>query len=131
MDIGKRIKMIREKLGLTQQEMASKLGYKMLTISRWERGERTPSLNDLSKLAELYGVNLHWLLTGEGRMFRFEVPDIPGIEDDERELLALLRENPELKPLIIKLLKAAKDMEAAVEEIKKISLEKKLSPQGG
>lgn len=124
--IGRRIREVRNKLDLSQAELAKILGVSQRTVSHWETQRNEPPLDVLRTMCSKLGVNLNWLLTGEGEMFLNEIPQIPGIEDDERELLALLRENPEMKPLIIKLLKAAKDMETAVEEIKKISLEKKL-----
>ena len=71
-DIGKRIKIAREKRGMTQREVAQLLGYQPLAISRWERGERSPSISVLSKLANLLNINIQWLLTGEGEM---ELPE--------------------------------------------------------
>ncbi|MEO0269479.1 MAG: helix-turn-helix transcriptional regulator, partial [candidate division WOR-3 bacterium] len=50
--IGKKIRELRENKGLTQKEFASLLGYKLLTVSRWERGERKPSFSDLKKLSD-------------------------------------------------------------------------------
>lgn len=68
--IGKRIKKIRTQLGLTQKQMAKILGLSsFVTISRWERGERTPDQEALNRLVKLLNVNLNWLLTGEGEMF--------------------------------------------------------------
>lgn len=42
------VKTIRDKLRLTQEELAQRLGVSVITISRWERGEFSPS-----KLARL------------------------------------------------------------------------------
>lgn len=36
------IKIIREKLGMTQEEFARKIGVTITTISRWERGDCLP-----------------------------------------------------------------------------------------
>ncbi len=49
------IKQKRQELGLTQIELANKLKYRQSTVSGWERGERTPKLHDLYRLAEVFG----------------------------------------------------------------------------
>jgi transcriptional regulator with XRE-family HTH domain len=48
-----KIKAIREKRGLTQKQLADRLGVKQQNISDWERGERSPSVKNLKKLAEV------------------------------------------------------------------------------
>ena len=37
------IKSIRERLGLTQEQLAHKLGVSWATVARWERGKGEPS----------------------------------------------------------------------------------------
>ena len=37
------VKQLRVKLGLSQQEFATKLGIGIMTVSRWERGITKPS----------------------------------------------------------------------------------------
>jgi DNA-binding transcriptional regulator YiaG len=39
----KEIKALRESLGISQQEMSTRLGVSLMTISRWERGISIPS----------------------------------------------------------------------------------------
>lgn len=64
-DIGKRIAYIR---GVSsQQAFAAKIGVHKNTLGNYERGERTPDAEFLSKLANI-GVNTHWVITGEGAM---------------------------------------------------------------
>jgi len=58
MDIRKDIKSIREKLNLTQEQLAHKLGVSWATVARWERGKGEPSplarkaIDDLLKETE-------------------------------------------------------------------------------
>ena len=40
---GDGIKELRKKLGLTQQELADKIGVARVTIARWETGQKKPS----------------------------------------------------------------------------------------
>ena len=37
------IKGLRKKLGMTQQELADKIGVDRVTVARWEAGEKKPS----------------------------------------------------------------------------------------
>jgi phage repressor protein C with HTH and peptisase S24 domain len=45
------IRKARSHAGLTQEELAEKIGRKQLAISRWERGERKPGGEDLLRIA--------------------------------------------------------------------------------
>lgn len=47
------IKAIRKKRGLTQKQLADRLGVKQQNVSDWERGERSPSVKNLKKLADV------------------------------------------------------------------------------
>jgi transcriptional regulator with XRE-family HTH domain len=51
--LGKKIKAIRKKRGLTQKQLAELLGVKQQNVSDWERGERSPSVKNLKKLSEI------------------------------------------------------------------------------
>ena len=48
-----KIKAMRIKRGLTQKQLADRLGVKQQNVSDWERGERSPSVKNLKKLAEV------------------------------------------------------------------------------
>jgi transcriptional regulator with XRE-family HTH domain len=64
--IGNNIKVLREKLNYTQSQLANFLGIgERVTISYYETGERTIPLEHLTKIADLFGVELEALLTGE------------------------------------------------------------------
>ena len=47
------IKQLREKLGLTQEQLAHKLGVTVKTVNRWERGKSKPSPMAKMLLSEL------------------------------------------------------------------------------
>ena len=51
--MGKKIKAMRIKRGLTQKQLAELLGVKQQNVSDWERGERSPSVKNLKKLAQI------------------------------------------------------------------------------
>jgi len=65
-EFGKRIKLSRKNKGFKQTYCAKKLGLSTnAQLSRYENGLSSPDVTMLTKIAELLGVNLHWLITGE------------------------------------------------------------------
>lgn len=67
MNIYDRLKLIREHSGLSQTRFAAKFGIAQSTYGQWEVGKRAIPDDFKLQLAE-DGINLHWLLTGEGNM---------------------------------------------------------------
>ena len=57
-----RLKEIRNKTGLTQEEVSVKLGVNQNTISQWETGERMPRAEKLIQLAKLFNCTVDELL---------------------------------------------------------------------
>ena len=49
-----------------RDEFASKIGVSPRTIQRWELEDALPKGDELIKISKEYGVNLNWLLTGDG-----------------------------------------------------------------
>lgn len=58
MDLGKKIRAHRDELGLTQAELADKLGLTYSSVSQWESGRATPRTPILRQLAELFGTTV-------------------------------------------------------------------------
>ena len=58
----KKIKQLREELGLTQKDVAQRLGLNPSAVNRWETGEKRPELPNLVKLADMFGVSLDYLV---------------------------------------------------------------------
>ncbi len=58
MDIHMKLKMIREKSGLRQGQIAAYLGVTQTFISKVETGERNLSVDQLESLVNLYGYSL-------------------------------------------------------------------------
>jgi len=52
-DIAWAVKGVRDRLGLTQQELAVRLGVALPTVSRWETGRHKPSRLALDKIEGL------------------------------------------------------------------------------
>jgi len=80
-DLGKLIRELRKKRGLSQEDVAKAVGTTGANISRIELGDQQPRAALLTKLADYFGVSADYLL---GRAVHAE--DLP---DDLRELFEL------------------------------------------
>ena len=54
---------LRSKAGMTQAELGAMLNYSDKSVSKWERGEAIPDAWVLTRLAELFGVTVDFLLS--------------------------------------------------------------------
>lgn len=72
--IGEKIKLLREKLNLSQEDLAISIGVTPNTISRWETTKYKPKIDDLEKLATLFSINLSSFLPDE-----YQITDTPEI----------------------------------------------------
>ena len=74
MELGKKIKQLRFKAGLTQEQLAEKLGIGAQSVSKWENAVAMPDITALPLLAEIFGVSIDDLfdLTTEQRLNRIE-----------------------------------------------------------
>ena len=66
-DIGWRIVTAREELGITQDELATRLGVDISTVALWERCLTKPRMELLSKIADALQIKLDFLMTGEAK----------------------------------------------------------------
>ena len=69
-----RFKLLRQELGMTQEEFGSKIGVARNTIAQYESGRIVPSNPVITNICKEYDVNETWLLTGEGDMFKNITP---------------------------------------------------------
>ncbi|MED5017901.1 helix-turn-helix transcriptional regulator [Paenibacillus chibensis] len=54
----------RKNKGLTQEELASLLGYSKATVSNWENGYSNPSLSDAFKISRILNKDINKLFSG-------------------------------------------------------------------
>lgn len=50
---------------MSHAELARRLDVKQSSAGRYARGERTPSLEQIVAIAEIFNVSLDWLITGK------------------------------------------------------------------
>ena len=56
---------LRKKSGLSQEELADKLGVSRQSVSKWERAEASPDTDNLILLSKIFGVSLDDIITEE------------------------------------------------------------------
>ena len=113
-NIGTRIKALRQALDLTQEQFASQIGLSRNYIAMIEIGQRDPSKRSISDICRVFGVDLIWLRTGAGEMFKprtreEELAEIFArvqIEDDDKSRLirAMAQLPDEAFPVFVKYL---------------------------
>lgn len=72
MEIGERIKNLRESLDMTQQELAKKAGVGVATVQNYERKQAADSVirKTIVKLADALATTPEFLLTGDDKLAR-------------------------------------------------------------
>ena len=63
---GDRLAAARDAAGMTQEDLAKRMGIKLKTLQGWENDMQEPRANRLSTLSGLLNVSMPWLITGEG-----------------------------------------------------------------
>lgn len=57
-DIAGRIRALRDKLGITQPELARRVGADPSLVSKWEAGKQAPNARRMARLADLAGTTI-------------------------------------------------------------------------
>ncbi len=82
--IGTLIAALRRANGLTQKQLAERLGVSDKAVSRWERDESLPDLTLLPMIADLFHITVDELLRGERRAQANGVAEAQANADPER-----------------------------------------------
>jgi transcriptional regulator with XRE-family HTH domain len=85
MPIGSRIKTIRGKI--SQKIFAHKIGSNQKSVHAWESGKAMPGAKSLEAIHKAFGVDINWLLTGEGNQYiKLEkIEDEPNLQEETLE----------------------------------------------
>jgi len=88
--MGNKIKTLREKSGMSQTELADKLGLSKSVISAYEKGIRNPSFKVLPLLAETFNVSqLYFFEKGEWQNQPITI-DISDLNPDQQRIIISL-----------------------------------------
>jgi transcriptional regulator with XRE-family HTH domain len=63
--VGSRIKSLRVRLALSQDQLCKEIGIKTSSLSRIENGNTDPSMSTIIALMQYFNVSSDWILTGE------------------------------------------------------------------
>lgn len=105
MQLGDAIRFLRKKRGMTQGDLAQATGCSLDSISRWERGERSPVADDLRKLAATLGTSVGFLMGEEEDLSPTTLAEKPqkrsqALLDLEQMIKDLAHENPDVGGLL-------------------------------
>ena len=78
--LSKNLKILRERKGVTQAELANVLGITQQAVARWEKEKSEPDNNTLKQLAKYFSVSIDYLLDNEKN-------NLPVFNDDETKLI--------------------------------------------
>lgn len=108
---GDRVAAAREALGMSEEELARRLGIKLKTVQAWEQDLSEPRANKLQMLAGVLNVSFRWLLTGDGTGVEAPVEalssDLTGLLTELRQLRGEMVRNAERLGKLEKRLHAA------------------------
>ena len=95
---------LRTQAGLTQRELAEKIGVKNYTVANWEQNRTEPAIKDLVDLANFFEVSVDYLIGRESELGQIIV--FKNLTDSQIELLTLFEQfSADKKEVILKLLK--------------------------
>lgn len=81
-EMGKRLKGLRESMGLSQMKMAEILGLKQPSINRYEQGTATPTVENLRKYADYFDVSMDYIFARtdnpEGKLYAHQPKALAG-----------------------------------------------------
>lgn len=101
-ETGSRLRLFRKSRKITIHELSDRIGISKSTISEVERGHTKPPVNFLLAMFNLYGLNVNWVLTGEGKMILKREAASTGVMDEEyNQLLYYLENAPVVKYAVL------------------------------
>ena len=62
--VGENIKKTRNKIGITQEELAEKINVTRQAVSNWENGKTEPDIETLTKIAQIFDISIDELVDG-------------------------------------------------------------------
>jgi len=81
MNLAEKILQLRKQQGLSQEELAEKVGVSRQAISKWETGESVPELERVVNLSKIFGTTTDYLLNVDAMLekdvtYKTDVPII-------------------------------------------------------
>lgn len=112
--IGQKIKELRTKKDMSQQDIANIVGKSQQAVNLWEKGDNEPSLETINLLANYFDVTTDYLLGRTDNPFPIKGDKLHTVEEEWPEAVSVLLRAGR-KPTITDRRRIAKIMEAAIE----------------
>ena len=97
-EVSKRLKALREGIGITQVKMAEAIGSTQSSINRYENGQSTPSVEIFRRYADFFDVSLDYIFCRtdkpQGKLYEFKPqaqtnPRVNYMSSNRRQLLSV------------------------------------------
>jgi transcriptional regulator with XRE-family HTH domain len=73
MTVGEKIQAYRKRLGMSQEELGQKLLVSRQTISLWEKDQTVPTIDNLMRLSDIFGISVDEILNSENKEQNAEI----------------------------------------------------------
>ncbi len=113
----KRIAHVMEQCQMNQTDLARTLGITRQGLDSILRRHGKPSFDVLEKMRSVLGVDLNWMVTGEGDSWDKKILTLPELRKKEEELKAKKEDELKVERLHTKLALMEKDLSAAKMEV--------------
>lgn len=92
MEFSSNLRYLRKERGMSQDELADKLGYKSFTtIQKWESGVSEPSVSTLKVIANIFGVSMDQMINQNLSAPSSSPADPLQLTEQEERLVAICR----------------------------------------
>jgi transcriptional regulator with XRE-family HTH domain len=105
MSVSENMKHLRKRFKITQNELAERLKISPSTVAMYERGYREPNIEMLQKMADIFSVDINYLL---GYKPKDNPTEEPKLTDGESAIIELFRQaSPHHQEMILRMIEAA------------------------
>jgi len=120
MNIGNKIKQIREKNSLNQSEFGEKLGVSQKIISNVESGRNEPSIQLLQKLITIFQISPSWLILNESESYENIQSDIDYLFLKAKKLAIANKEEKEILNFLENFISTYETLNQVINKLKTI-----------
>jgi len=100
--IGERLRLLRVFIDKTQEIFGKGVGISGSLLSRYEKNQRQPNPWFFDRVRQKTGVDLNWLMSGDGEMF----PAVPVDIEKKLEIVReIMKSSKKIRRLLVELMK--------------------------
>lgn len=99
MTLGERLLAYRNRVGLSQEKLAEKIGVTRQTVSKWETNQSTPDFDKIVPLCEILGITTEELIKGEKELKNSELEEIK--QENDRTKREYMQKRNKKKAIVL------------------------------